>query len=91
MKIIKKILAAERDAIIGSFVVGTVAFLSVRTLPRLAVRFIGGEAKMKSLKEAELKAKNGPNAFLRRSGSEYKIIKFPFFFSLSLSLFFHVR
>lgn len=73
-KILKKLLAAEREAIVGSIVVGSVAFLSVRTFPRLAVRFIGGEARMKSLRESELAAKSAPNAFLKRSGSEYIII-----------------
>ncbi len=46
-----------------------IAFTSVRVLPRLAVRLIGGEAKMKYLRDSEAAARKSPNAFLKRGGS----------------------
>lgn len=72
MKIVKKILTAERDSIIGGIVIGSLAFLSVRTLPRLAIRLIGGEQsklKMEKLRESELALRNSPKGFLKRSGT----------------------
>lgn len=71
MSIIKKIMTVERDALVGGFVVGTVTFLSVRLLPRMAIRLIGGETKMKSFRESEMAASSKPNAFLKKSGSKF--------------------
>ena len=71
MNIIKKIMAVERDALVGGFVVGTITFLSVRLLPRIAIRLIGGETKMKSFRASEMVASSKPNAFLKKSGSKF--------------------
>ena len=74
LKIVKKVFSAQRDSIIGGIVVGSLAFLSVRTLPRLAIRLIGGDQakiKMEKLRQSELALRNSPKGFLKRSGSEY--------------------
>lgn len=63
-KIIKKLMEVEREAIIGSIGVGIAAFLTVRYLPRGAVRMIGGKAKVKAMDEAEAK-----QSLLKTAGS----------------------
>jgi len=63
-KIVKKLMEVERDAIIGSVAVGIAAFLTVRYLPRIAVRMIGGDAKVKKMQEAEAK-----QSLLKTAGS----------------------
>ena len=64
-KILEKIMSIEKEAITGAVVVGLAAFLTVRYLPHLGVRLIGGESKLKALREAEAKARTGPNAKLK--------------------------
>ena len=71
MKTLKKLMKAERDAIIGGFVVGSVSLISVRFLPRVAVRILGGEARIKSLRESELATKSTAQSSLKRMGSEF--------------------
>lgn len=71
MEVLRKVIAVERDALVGGFVVGTVTFLSVRFLPRMAIRLIGGETKMRSFREREIAAASKPNAFLKKSGSKF--------------------
>eukprot|EP00551_Chaetoceros_affinis_P011658 CAMPEP_0203665738 /NCGR_PEP_ID=MMETSP0090-20130426/2903_1 /ASSEMBLY_ACC=CAM_ASM_001088 /TAXON_ID=426623 /ORGANISM="Chaetoceros affinis, Strain CCMP159" /LENGTH=253 /DNA_ID=CAMNT_0050529399 /DNA_START=100 /DNA_END=861 /DNA_ORIENTATION=- len=68
-KTLKKLLKVESDALIGGFVVGIVAFSSIRILPRLAIRLIGGESKMKTFRDSENASRKSPNAFLKRGGS----------------------
>lgn len=63
-KIVKKLMEVERDAIIGSVAVVIAAFLTVRYLPRIAVRMIGGDAKVKKMQEAEAK-----QSLLKTAGS----------------------
>lgn len=67
-EILNKIVAVERDAITGAIVVGVAAFLTVRYLPHLAVRWIGGEKKSRALREAERRSREGPNAMLKSVG-----------------------
>lgn len=49
--------------------VGITAFLSIRYLPHLAIRLIGGESRLNALREAEMKAKKAPNAIFKSVGS----------------------
>jgi hypothetical protein len=65
---LNKLVAVERDAITGAVVVGIAAFLTVRYLPHFAVRLIGGDKKSKALREAEARARQGPNAMLKSVG-----------------------
>lgn len=68
-KVLKKALKVERDAILASVTVGFVAFATIRYLPHVGIRIIGGESRLKALREAEIKAKNAPNARLKSLGS----------------------
>lgn len=72
-------MSVERDALVGGFVVGTVTFLSMRMLPRMAIRLIGGEAKMKKFRESEISARGKPNAFLKKGGSKFFFAFFELF------------
>lgn len=63
-QIIKKIMEVERESILGGTVVGVAAFLTVRYLPRFAVRMIGSRAKIRAMEEAESK-----QTFLKATGS----------------------
>ena len=68
--VLKKAMEIERDVMIGGIVVGLTAFVSVRYLPRVAVRLIGGEAKLRALHKKEEASKKAPGAFLRRAGGK---------------------
>jgi hypothetical protein len=67
--VLKKALDIERNAIVSSVAVGITAFLTIRYLPHLAIRLIGGETKLQALREAEMKAKKAPNAMFKSIGS----------------------
>lgn len=54
-KVLKKVLEVERDALIGAAAIGALAFFTVRFLPRVAVRYLGGESKAKAMEAAEAK------------------------------------
>jgi hypothetical protein len=63
-QIIKKVMEAERESVVGAIAVGVAAFLTVRYFPRFAVRMIGGDAKIRAMEEAEAK-----QTFLKATGS----------------------
>lgn len=68
-KLLKKALALERESMIGGLVMGFAAFVSVRFTPRVLLRVIGGEKKIRALRETETKAQNLPFALLRKTGA----------------------
>lgn len=67
--VLKKALDIERNAIVSSVAVGITAFLTIRYLPHVAIRLIGGESRLNALREAEKKAKKAPNALFKSIGS----------------------
>jgi len=63
---------------------GSLAFMSVRFLPRIAIRHLGGTTKMRRLNNLDNAAtrKDPSKAFFKKTGGEFS----PFMISTYLSL-----
>mmetsp|Transcript_19133 Transcript_19133/g.41696 ORF Transcript_19133/g.41696 Transcript_19133/m.41696 type:complete len:294 (-) Transcript_19133:2180-3061(-) len=68
-RLIREAARAEMTAIAGGVAVGLTVFVSLRYLPNHLIRWMGGEAKAKALREAEEVSKKSQTAGLQRGVS----------------------
>mmetsp|Transcript_17033 Transcript_17033/g.25031 ORF Transcript_17033/g.25031 Transcript_17033/m.25031 type:complete len:312 (-) Transcript_17033:81-1016(-) len=55
-KVLKRVMKVERDSLIGAAVLGIAAFATVRYLPKIGIRVIGGKSRFEAMKAAEAKS-----------------------------------
>lgn len=61
-KILKRVIKVERDSLISAAILGIAAFATVRYLPKIGIRVIGGKSRFQEMKAAEAKSREASPA-----------------------------
>lgn len=66
-ELVKRVIGSQRQIWIAGVGIGIATFISLHFAPNLLIRWVGGEAKMKAVREADLKARESGTLWIRRS------------------------
>lgn len=66
-ELIERVIASQRQKWMAGVGIGLAAFASLHFAPNLLIRWIGGEAKIKALREADRQARENGTLWVRRS------------------------